>query len=73
MTGDSGVFIADLEDGCPAAAFWVAYFDHLPLPSPARSWPTPKQRWPAGTTPTALKVAWGTAGAAPPTSTGSAP
>ena len=26
------VFIADLEDGCPAAAGWVAYFDHLTLP-----------------------------------------
>ena len=23
------VFIADLEDGCPAAAGWVDYFDHL--------------------------------------------
>jgi hypothetical protein len=32
MTGDSGVFIADLEDGCPAAAFWIDYFDHLTLP-----------------------------------------
>jgi hypothetical protein len=27
-----GIFIADLEDGCPAAAGWVAYFDHLTLP-----------------------------------------
>ena len=27
----SGVFIADLEDGCPAAAFWIAYFDTLTL------------------------------------------
>ena len=26
------VFIADLEDGCPAAAGWVDYFDHLTLP-----------------------------------------
>jgi hypothetical protein len=26
------VFIADLEDGCPAAAFWIDYFDHLTLP-----------------------------------------
>ena len=26
------VFIADLEDGCAAAAGWVAYFDHLTLP-----------------------------------------
>jgi hypothetical protein len=26
------VFIADQEDGCPAAAGWVAYFDHLTLP-----------------------------------------
>jgi hypothetical protein len=26
------VCIADLEDGCPAAAGWVAYFDHLTLP-----------------------------------------
>jgi hypothetical protein len=26
------VFIADAEDGCPAAAWWVAYFDHLTLP-----------------------------------------
>jgi hypothetical protein len=32
MTGDSGVFIADLEEGCPAAAFWIDYFDHLTLP-----------------------------------------
>jgi hypothetical protein len=31
MTGE-GVFIADLEDGCPAAAFWVAYWDNLTLP-----------------------------------------
>ena len=31
MTGQ-GVFIADLEDGCPAAAFWIDYFDHLTLP-----------------------------------------
>ena len=31
MTGE-GVFIADLEDGCPAAAGWVAYWDHLTLP-----------------------------------------
>ena len=27
-----GIFIADLEDGCPAAAGWVAYWDHLTLP-----------------------------------------
>jgi hypothetical protein len=27
-----GIFIADLEDGCPAAAGWVDYFDHLTLP-----------------------------------------
>ena len=27
-----GIFIADAEDGCPAAAGWVAYFDHLTLP-----------------------------------------
>jgi hypothetical protein len=26
------IFIADLEDGCPAAADWVDYFDHLTLP-----------------------------------------
>jgi hypothetical protein len=26
------VFIADLEEGCPAAAGWVDYFDHLTLP-----------------------------------------
>jgi hypothetical protein len=34
MTGD-GIFIADLDEGCPAAAFaafWVSYFDHLTLP-----------------------------------------
>ena len=31
MTGQ-GIIIADLEDGCPAAAGWVAYFDHLTLP-----------------------------------------
>jgi hypothetical protein len=31
MTTD-GIFIADLEDGCPAAAGWVDYFDHLTLP-----------------------------------------
>jgi hypothetical protein len=31
MTGDSGVFIADLDEGCPAAAFWVNYFDHVTL------------------------------------------
>jgi hypothetical protein len=29
---ERSVFIADLEDGCPAAAGWVAYFDHLALP-----------------------------------------
>ena len=28
------VFIADLEDGCPAAAGWVDYFDHLTLTLP---------------------------------------
>ena len=27
-----GVFIADLEDDCPAAPGWVDYFDHLTLP-----------------------------------------
>jgi predicted house-cleaning noncanonical NTP pyrophosphatase (MazG superfamily) len=27
-----GIFIADLEDGCQAAAGWVDYFDHLTLP-----------------------------------------
>jgi hypothetical protein len=27
-----GIFIADPEEGCPAAAGWVAYFDHLTLP-----------------------------------------
>jgi hypothetical protein len=26
------VFIADLEEGCPAAAGWVDYWDHLTLP-----------------------------------------
>ena len=31
MTGQ-GIVIADLEDGCPAAAWWVDYFDHLTLP-----------------------------------------
>jgi len=31
MTGQ-GIVIADLEDGCPAAAGWVAYWDHLTLP-----------------------------------------
>ena len=36
MTGDSGVFIADLEEGCPAAAFWIDYFDHFTSPSPAK-------------------------------------
>jgi hypothetical protein len=29
---DGGVCIADLEEGCPAAAFWIDYFDHLTLP-----------------------------------------
>jgi hypothetical protein len=29
---NSGIFIADLEDGRPAAAFWVDYIDHLTLP-----------------------------------------
>jgi hypothetical protein len=27
-----GIFIADPGEGCPAAAGWVAYFDHLTLP-----------------------------------------
>jgi hypothetical protein len=27
-----GILIADAEDGCPAAAGWVAYFDTLTLP-----------------------------------------
>jgi hypothetical protein len=27
-----GIFIVDAEDGCPAAAGWVDYFDHLTLP-----------------------------------------
>ena len=31
MTGQ-GIVIADLEDGCPAAAGWIAYFDPLTLP-----------------------------------------
>jgi hypothetical protein len=31
MTGQ-GIVIADLEDGCPAASGWVAYFDTLTLP-----------------------------------------
>jgi hypothetical protein len=26
------IFIADAEDGCPAAAGWIDYFDHLTLP-----------------------------------------
>jgi len=26
------VLIADLQDGCPAAAGWVEFFDHLTLP-----------------------------------------
>jgi hypothetical protein len=26
------VFIADRDEGCPAAAGWVDYFDHLTLP-----------------------------------------
>jgi hypothetical protein len=29
---ESPIFIADAEDGCPAAAGWVDYFDHLTLP-----------------------------------------
>ena len=31
MTGQ-GIVIADLEDGCPAAPGWIAYFDTLTLP-----------------------------------------
>jgi hypothetical protein len=31
MTGE-GIFIADLEEGCPAAAGWVTYWDTLILP-----------------------------------------
>jgi hypothetical protein len=31
MTGQ-GIVIVDLEDGCPAAPGWVAYWDHLTLP-----------------------------------------
>jgi hypothetical protein len=31
MTGQHS-FIADLDEGCPAAAGWVDYFDHLTLP-----------------------------------------
>jgi hypothetical protein len=27
-----GIVIADAKDGCPAAAGWVDYFDHLTLP-----------------------------------------
>jgi hypothetical protein len=27
-----GIFIAGLEEGCPAAAYWVEFFDHLTLP-----------------------------------------
>ena len=29
---ESPVFLADAEDGCPAAAGWIEYFDHLTLP-----------------------------------------
>ena len=29
---ESPVFIADPDEGCPAAAGWVDYFDHLTLP-----------------------------------------
>jgi hypothetical protein len=29
---ERSVFIADLEDGCPAALGWVEYGDHLTLP-----------------------------------------
>ena len=29
---NSGIFITDLEEGCPAATFWIDYFDHLTLP-----------------------------------------
>jgi hypothetical protein len=31
MTGEH-IVIAGLEEGCPAAAGWVDYFDHLTLP-----------------------------------------
>jgi hypothetical protein len=31
MTGQ-GIVLADLEEGCPAAAGWVTYFDTLTLP-----------------------------------------
>ena len=31
MTGDH-IVIADLDEGCPAAAGWVEFFDHLTLP-----------------------------------------
>jgi hypothetical protein len=31
MTGER-IFIAGLDVGCPAAAGWVDYFDHLTLP-----------------------------------------
>ena len=31
MTGEH-IVIADLENGCPSAAGWVEFFDHLTLP-----------------------------------------
>jgi hypothetical protein len=31
MTGQ-GIVIADLEDGCPAAASWITYWDALTVP-----------------------------------------
>jgi hypothetical protein len=67
------VFIADLEDGCPAAAGWVDYFDHLTLPLTGQALADAQAILPAGTTRQPPKAAWGTAGAAWPTSTGSAP
>jgi hypothetical protein len=65
MTGQ-GIVIADLEEGCPAAAGWVAYFDHLTLPLAGQDLADARATLAGWTTPTAPREAWGTAGAAPP-------
>ena len=67
------MFIADLEEGCPAAAFWIDYFDHLTLPLTGQKLADAQATVAGWDDPEAPKAASATAGAVPPTSTGSAP
>jgi hypothetical protein len=72
MTGQV-IVIADLEDGCPAAVGWVAYFDHLTLPLTGQELADAQATLAGWDDPDSPQASSATAGAAPPRSPGSAP